>query len=325
MAFDFNYFEKEIAALDERIDELKRRAAEDNNARAAREAERLEADRDRLLQEIVVRWGPWEKTLVARHPKRPYCLDYIRLIFDEFVELHGDRRFGDDKAIVSGVARCEDMRAVVLGQQKGRDLQERQLRNFGMSKPEGYRKAMRLMSMAEKFRLPIISLVDTPAADPGVESEERGISEAIAESMMVMFSLTVPVIVVIVGEGGSGGAIGIAAGNRICMLEHSVYSVIPPEGCAAILWRDPTKSAEAAESLKLTADSAKDLGIIDQIIPEPLGGAHRDYNFIASSVKRAILESYEQLRKMSPEEIRDHRYNRFRSLGRYLEASPAKS
>ena len=317
-------FESPVLELERELDQLRAQTATPDNNLAA-EIAMLETELAATKMRIYANLTPWQRVQIARHTNRPFMLDYISLAFTDFCELHGDRLLGDDAAMPGGLARLGDHRVMVIGHQKGRNTKENLQRNFGSAHPEGYRKAMRLMSMAEKFRLPIISLVDTPAADPGVESEERGISEAIAESMMVMFSLTVPVIVVIVGEGGSGGAIGIAAGNRICMLEHSVYSVIPPEGCAAILWRDPTKSAEAAESLKLTADSAKDLGIIDQIIPEPLGGAHRDYNFIASSVKRAILESYEQLRKMSPEEIRDHRYNRFRSLGRYLEASPAKS
>ena len=259
--------------------------------------------------------GPWEKVLVARAEKRPYTLDYVTGLFTEFVELDGDRRGHVDHAIVGGPAMFEGKPVIVVGHQKGRNIQERQFRNFGMAKPEGYRKAIRLFDMAERFRMPVITFVDTPAADPGVESEGRGISEAIAAGMMKMFELTVPSVSIVIGEGGSGGAIGIAASSRVLMLEHSVYSVIPPEGCAAILWRQPERGADAAKALRLTAQSALEYGIVDEVIPEPMGGAHRDPVEVIGSVREALRRNFALLSDKDGETLRDERYAKFRAMG----------
>lgn len=309
-------FERPITELESAINQLRRLKMERGVDRS-REIAELEKERERLLKTIFSHLTPWDKVLLARHPKRPYALDYARSMCEGFMELHGDRLGFDDGAVVAGLARIGSHKIAVVGHQKGRDLRERQRRNFGMAKPEGYRKGMRIFDLAERFRLPVITLVDTPAADPGVESEARGISEAIAASMMKMFELTVPTIAVILGEGGSGGAIGFATANRVLMLEHSIYSVIPPEGCAAILWRDPSKNREASEALKLTAQSAMEMGLIDGIIPEPLGGAHRDAQTTALSVRAAILHQLEELEAKKPSELQHERYEKFRQMGIY--------
>lgn len=314
MALNVLDFEKPIAELDMNISELRRISEEEGIDRTAEIAD-LEQNRDRLIAEIFANLTPWDKTLLARHPNRPYTLDYIRTIFDDFVELHGDRLFADDNAIVGGFAFLGGKPIMVVGHQKGRDLKDRQFRNFGSAKPEGYRKAMRLMKMAEKFGRPIISFVDTPAADCSVGSEERGISEAIARNMYEMSMLKVPVVVAVVGEGGSGGAIGIAVGNKVLMQENSIYSVIPPEGCAAILWHDPSKAPEAAEALKITAQYALEYKLIDEIIQEPLGGAHRNYEVAASNVKDAVLRNLAQIEKLSSNKLIDQRYQKFRKMG----------
>jgi acetyl-CoA carboxylase carboxyl transferase subunit alpha len=277
----------------------------------------IETRRDRYIAQMYDNLGPWEKVLVARAERRPYTLDYVQSIFHHFVELDGDRLGQRDAAIVGGPAMIDGRPVMIVGHQKGRNIQERQHRNFGMAKPEGYRKAIRLFDMAERFRLPVISFVDTPAADPGVESESRGISEAIAASMFKMFELTVPTVAIVIGEGGSGGAIGIAASSRVLMQEHAVYSVIPPEGCAAILWRAPEKGADAARALRLTAGSALEFGLIDDIVPEPQGGAHREWAEAAAIVKRAILENLRSLDTLDPDAIQRQRYDKFRSMGRY--------
>ncbi len=310
-------FERPLAELDEAISELKRISDEEGVDRSE-EITALEEHRDRLADQIFSNLTPWDKTLMARHPQRPYSLDYIRAIFDDFVELHGDRLFADDKAMVGGFAFLDGKPVVVVGQQKGRDIKERQFRNFGSAKPEGYRKALRLMKMAEKFGRPIICLVDTPAADCSFGAEERGISEAIARNMMEMAVLRVPVIAVIIGEGGSGGALGIAVANRVLMQEHAVYSVIPPEGCAAILSefdRNPARAPEAADALNITAQRNLELGIIDEIIPEPKGGAHRNYEQAAAAVKSAIVKHLAELEKMKPEKLIEQRYSMFRNMG----------
>lgn len=309
-------FEKPITELENAIEELRQLAAEKGIDRS-REIAELEQQRERLLRQIFAHLKPWDKVLLARHPKRPYAMDYIRLMCESFLELHGDRLGFDDPAIVAGLARLGAYRLVVVGQQKGRDLKERQKRNFGMAKPEGYRKAMRMFQLAQKFRLPVLTLVDTPAADPGVESEARGISEAIARSMFTLFELTVPTVSVILGEGGSGGAIALAATNRVLMLEHAIYSVIPPEGCAAILWRDANRAPQAADALRLTAEDALQMGLIDLIIPEPLGAAHRDPQATALSVRTAVLQQLDELSQLDGETLREHRYQRFRQMGVY--------
>lgn len=313
-------FEKPIAELDDQIAEIKRLTAEQGEDRSE-EIAGLEADRDRLIEEVFANLTPWDKTLLARHPKRPYTLDYIRTIFDDYTELHGDRLFADDHAMIGGIATLDDRQVMFVGQQKGRDLKDRQYRNFGSARPEGYRKALRLAKAAAKFGRPIICFVDTPAADVSVGAEERGISEAIARNMMEMSVLETPIVVVVIGEGGSGGAIGIAVGDRVLMQEHSIYSVIPPEGCAAIIWRDAGKGKEAADALKLTAQGAMELGMIDEIISEPLGGAHRNMEAAAAKVKAAIVKCLDDLEKLSIPKLLDKRYKKFRSMGAYAEAA----
>lgn len=324
MALNVLDFEKPVAELDANIAELKRVSDEEGVDRSIEILE-LEEHRNLLIERIFSNLTPWDKTLLARHPSRPYSLDYIRSIFDDFVEIHGDRLYADDKAVIGGFAFLDKNPVMVIGQQKGRDLKDRQFRNFGSAKPEGYRKALRLMKMAEKFGRPIICLVDTPAADCSFGSEERGISEAIARNMRDMSILKVPVVVVVIGEGGSGGALGIAVGNRVLMQEHAVYSVIPPEGCAAILsefGRDPSRASEAAAALKITAQDALKLGVIDEIIPEPLGGAHRGFDSAAGKLKAAIVNHLSDLEKISLDELPEQRYEKFRRMGVFTDVSP---
>jgi acetyl-CoA carboxylase carboxyl transferase subunit alpha len=319
MAKNFNEWMQPLNELEEGIKRLE--AARDREtdtlkkADLAQSIDEFKRRRDNFLDVMYARLGPWEKVLVARAPKRPYTLDYINSIFDDFIELDGDRRFGADHAIVGGCATLDDQPCIVLGHQKGRNIQERQYRNFGMAKPEGYRKAIRLFEMAERFNLPVITFVDTPAADPGVESEGRGISEAIAASMLKMFELSVPSVAVIVGEGGSGGAIGIACSSRVLMQEHAIYSVIPPEGCAAILWRMPERGPEAARALRLTAQNAKDFGLIDEIVPEPKGGSDRLPFEAATIVKESLVKNLNEVKKLSGKQIREQRYQKFRQMG----------
>ncbi len=317
-------WERPLIELEEGIAKLRNHAqklAEGERADLEAKIEELEKRRDNYLDVMYSRLGPWEKVLVARAEKRPYTLDYLGALFADFVELNGDRRFGADHAIVGGPAMLDERPMMVLGHQKGRNIQERALRNFGMAKPEGYRKAIRLMDLADRFGLPVLTFVDTPAADPGVESESRGISEAIAASMYRMFELSVPTVSVIIGEGGSGGAIGIAASNRVVMLEHAIYSVIPPEGCAAILWRKPDMGPQAAAALRLTAQSALEFGLIDEIVPEPKGGAHRDPLEAAMSVRESIVRHLKDLDQMSAADLRKHRYDKFRAMGRFGSSS----
>ncbi len=311
-------FEKPIAELDDQIEQIKRLTEEEGTDRSA-EIAVLEEERDRLLEQIFSNLSPWDKTLLARHQRRPYTLDYARLIFDDYFELHGDRLFADDHAVIGGMALLDGKPVMFIGQQKGRDLRDRQYRNFGSAKPEGYRKAMRLMRLAEKFGRPIICLVDTPAADCSVGSEERGISEAIARNLMEIFTVKVPIIVAVLGEGGSGGALGIAIGDRIMMLEYSIYSVIPPEGCAAILWRDPAKGSDAAAALKITSRDALELGVIDEVIDEPLGGAHRNVEITARNLKEAIVRNLKQVSKLSTAKMLEARYQKFRNMGKFDE------
>ncbi len=307
--------EENIAKLREVVrrepDSLKRASLEKNVAE-------YESRRDRYIDVMYARLSPWEKVLVARADKRPYTLDYITNCFSDFIELQGDRRYGADHAIVGGLARLDDRPVVVMGHQKGRTIQERQLRNFGYARPEGYRKAIRLFEMAGRFRLPVVTFIDTPGADAGVEAESRGISEAIAASMMKMFELTVPSLTVIIGEGGSGGAIGIACSSKVMILEHSIYSVIAPEGCASILWRMPERGADAAKALRLTAQSALEFGLVDEIIPEPKGGAHRDPSEAFGLVRQALVESLAPLLKLKAAELKDSRYAKFRTMGAFV-------
>lgn len=312
-------WERPLIELEEGVAKLKemtrREPDEAKRADIERKVAEFEARIEKYLDVTYAKLDAWQEVLVARADKRPYTLDYVNAIFSNFVELDGDRRFGADHAIVGGTASLDGRPVMIVGHQKGRNIQERQFRNFAMAKPEGYRKAIRLMEMAERFRLPLISLVDTPAADPGVESESRGISEAIAAGMFQMFKMTVPTIAVVIGEGGSGGAIGIAAASRVLMQEHAIYSVIPPEGCAAILWRSPEKGSEAAMALKLTASKALEYELIDGIVAEPKGGAHRDPIEAAAHVKSAILSSLAELSRLAPHEIKSQRYAKFRKMG----------
>ena len=280
----------------------------------------LEARATQLRGEIYEGLGPWQRVLVARHPNRPCMLDYVERLFTGFTELHGDRRFADDKAIVTGLGYFHGRPVAIVGHQKGRDTKQKIFRNFGYAKPEGYRKAMRVMKMAEKFGQPVIVFVDTPAAYPGVESEERGVAEAIAFNLREMAMLNVPIVIVICGEGGSGGALGIAVGDRVLMQEFAVYSVIPPEGCAAILWRDAGRKMDAAVALKITAPDLLGLEIVDEIVKEPVGGAHQDYERAAELVDEAITRHLRELDAMSAEERLDTRYEKFRRMGRLGQA-----
>ncbi len=310
-------FEKPIVELEQKIDELNALAQQGLNI--GDDVAKLEGHVEQMRADIFSNLSRWQTAQVARHINRPFTLDYINHIFSDFTELHGDRNFGDDHAIVGGLARFDGQPVMVIGHQKGRDTKEKVFRNFGMPNPEGYRKALRLMQMAEQFKLPVITFVDTPGAFPGIGAEERGQAEAIARNLREMASLRTPIIVCITGEGGSGGALAIAVGDRILMLEHSVYAVISPEGCAAILWSDGTKGEQAAEALKPTARDIIKLGVIDEIVKEPIGGAHRDHLAMAVTLKAAIKRNLDELVKFSGEELVAGRYNKFRAMTRCLE------
>lgn len=305
-------FERPLLELENRISEL--RASEDPQA-ARDEIGKLEERLRRLQQKVYGGLTPWQRAQLARHPKRPHTLDFFRLLFEEFLELHGDRFFGDDKAIVGGLARFEGEPVVVIGHQKGRDTRENIARNFGMPHPEGYRKALRLMEMAAKFGKPIVTFIDTPGAYPGLGAEERGQAEAIARSLREMAGLGTPIVCVVTGEGGSGGALAIGVGNRVLMLEHAIYSVISPEGCAAILWGEASKAQEAAELMRVTAPDLLRLGVIDGIVPEPVGGAHRNWEETAENLRGPLREALRELRSRSPEALVADRYEKFRKIG----------
>jgi len=311
-------FEEEVRRLQEELDEALRKQSEaeaDHGERIAALQGQIERERRKIADGLT----PWQKVLIARHPNRPYTLDYVAHIFDEFVELHGDRRYGDDRSLVGGPALLGGKAVMVIGHQKGRTTKERQERNFGSSNPEAYRKAQRLTEMAERLGMPVISFVDTPAAQCLFEAEARGISEAIAATQLLMSGLRIPVIVAVTGEGGSGGAIGIGVGDRVLMLEHAIYSVIPPEGFAAILYKNaaPEQVQTAAALLKLTAQDALDLGVIDRIIEEPLGGAHYDGVAMAATLKKVLCEELHELLELPPDELVDLRYAKFRGMGKY--------
>jgi len=311
-------WEKPLLELEDALAKLKeaaKTAAPAERAGIEAKVEEFEHRRDHYIDVMYSRLGPWEKVLVARAEKRPYTLDYIQAIFGDFIELDGDRRFGADHAIVGGPAMLDGQPVMIVGHQKGRNIQERQFRNFGMAKPEGYRKAMRLFEMANRFGMPVITFVDTPAADPGVEAEARGISEALAASMLRMFELKVPTISVVIGEGGSGGALAIAVANTVMMQEHAIYSVIPPEGCAAILWRAPEKASQASAALRLTAQGALEFQLIDEILPEPRGGAHRDLVEAAAIVKAGITRHLKLQEAHSGADLKEMRYDKFRQMG----------
>lgn len=311
-------FEKPLVELEQKIRELKEYSTE--KVDFSTEIKKLEKKASKLREEIFTSLTRWQRTQLARHVNRPFTLDYVQHIFTDWFEVHGDRNFRDDPAIVCGFARFDGKPCCVIGHQKGRDTKEKVYRNFGMPNPEGYRKALRVMQMAEQFRLPIFTFVDTPGAFPGIGAEERGQAEAIARNLREMAALTVPVIVTVTGEGGSGGALAIAVGNRVLMMEYSVYSVISPEGCAAILWSDGTKGPQAAEALKLTATDILELGcVIDDVIPEPVGGAHNDTVLAAASVKKYLKKHLEELETLSPEQLVEQRYQKFRAMTRVEE------
>ena len=311
-------FERPILELQSKIEELKQ-LAHDERADLASEIARLERKVARLQEEVFANLTAWQRAQIARHPNRPYSLDYIRLMLTDYLELHGDRGYADDHAIAAGLARLEGMPLIVIGQQKGRDTKEKLMRNFAMAHPEGYRKALRLMQLGEKFRWPILTLVDTPGAYPGIGAEERGQAEAIARNLREMAHLPVPVVVAIVGEGGSGGALGLAVGDRILMLEYAIYSVISPEGCASILWRDPGKAPEAAAAMRITAQDLRQLGLIDHVVPEPEGGSHRNPQAMAATLKAAVMEAFAELRHVPPDRLIEQRYQKFRRMGVFEE------
>ncbi|HEX8256600.1 MAG TPA: acetyl-CoA carboxylase carboxyltransferase subunit alpha [Allosphingosinicella sp.] len=307
-------FEKPIAELDARVREL-RETAEAGELNIGAEIDRLQAKSDRMLRETYARLTPWQKTQVARHPERPHFKDYVAALVDEFVPLSGDRAFGEDQAIVGGLGKMAGRKVMLIGHEKGDDTASRLKHNFGMAKPEGYRKAVRLMQIADRFGLPVVTLVDTPGAFPGVQAEERGQAEAIARSTEQCLQLSVPLVAAVVGEGGSGGAIALAAANRVLMFEHSVYAVISPEGCASILWRTADKAAEAAEAMRVTAGDLRQLGVIDRVVPEPLGGAHRRPEDAIAALGRAVAEELDALSAMSGEQLRAERRAKFLAIG----------
>jgi len=314
----FLEFEQPIAELESRIEEL-RFVQDDSAVDIAEEIERLQAKADKLTKEIYGKLGAWQIAQVARHPQRPYTLDYVQGLFTDWHELHGDRAFADDPAIVSGFARFNGQPVLLIGHQKGRDTRDKIYRNFGMPRPEGYRKALRLMKTAEKFGFPVITFIDTPGAYPGVGAEERGQSEAIGQNLAEMSTLRVPVVCVVIGEGGSGGALAIAVGDTILMLQNAIYSVISPEGCASILWKSAEKAGEAAETLGITAPRLKALGLVDRIVNEPLGGAHRDPDAMMGNLRKAIAESLRELQNQPIDALLERRIERLMAYGRFKE------
>ena len=313
-------FEKPIAELESKISELRSCAASEHMD-FSEEIRTLDEKCEQLKRQIYGALTPWRRVMIARHPQRPYTLDYIKALCTDFIELHGDRSFSDDASVVGGLAMLENRPVVVIGHQKGRTVQESMRRNFGMPHPEGYRKALRLMKFAEKFKRPVLCFIDTPGAYPGIGAEERGQARAIAVNLMEMAALKTPMVCTIIGEGGSGGALAIGMGDRILMCENAWYSVISPEGCAAILFRDASRAPEAAAALKLTAPELKNLGIIDEVIPEPQGGAHRDIPATAQALKTALVTHLDQLQAMSLEQLLERRYQKFRSLGTWREGT----
>lgn len=311
-------FEQSIADLEAKIEAL-RFLDSSSGVNINDEITRLRAKSHRLTQSIFSSLTAWQVSQLARHPQRPYTLDYIGRMIDGFEELHGDRLYGDDAAIVSGIGRLDDVPVAVIGHQKGRDTREKVRRNFGMPRPEGYRKALRIMRLAERFRMPVITLIDTMGAYPGVGAEERGQSEAIARNLYVMSALRTPIVSAVIGEGGSGGALAVGVGDRMLMLQYATYSVISPEGCASILWKSAEKAAQAAEALGITAESLRRLGLIDEIVPEPLGGAHRDYDATAATLKEALKGAIRDLRDMPLDDLLTRRYVRLRQYGQFEE------
>ena len=311
-------FEKPIAELERKIEEM-RALDRSGNLSAAEEIEKLQAKADQLKVDIFSKLGSWERVQLARHPRRPYTLDYLARISSNFVELHGDKRFADDPAIVAGLGQISNVKTAIIGQQKGRSTKENIYRNFGSPNPEGYRKAIRVMELAAKFERPILTLIDTPGAYPGIGAEERGQAEAIAHNLFVMSALPVPIIAVVIGEGGSGGALALGVADRVMMLENSIYSVISPEGCASILYRDATKNKLAAEAMKITSKDLMELKLIDAIVPEPVGGAHSDYDAAARMLKAKVLETFDELSRKSAEDLIEGRREKFRRMGYWQE------
>lgn len=318
MKSTFLEFEQPIAELEAKIEEL-RYVQDDSAVDISEEIQRLQKKSQTLTRDIYAKLSPWQVAQVARHPQRPYTFDYVNLIFTDFEELHGDRSFSDDLSVVGGLARFNGQSVMVIGHQKGRDTKEKIQRNFGMPRPEGYRKAMRLMRLAEKFGVPVITFVDTPGAYPGIGAEERGQAEAIGRNLYVMAELTVPIVCTVIGEGGSGGALAIAVGDMVMMLQYATYSVISPEGCASILWKSADKAPEAAETLAITATRLKTLGLIDKIVSEPLGGAHRDHVATSQALKKALAEALRSLADKSPSELVAARFDRLMSYGKFRE------
>jgi acetyl-CoA carboxylase carboxyl transferase subunit alpha len=318
MNLNFLEFEQPIAELEAKIEEL-RFVGSDTEINISEEISRLQGKSRELTESIFANLNPWQVSQLSRHPQRPYTLDYIERIFTDFQELHGDRAFADDQALVGGVARLDGKPVMVIGQQKGRDTTEKLKRNFAMPRPEGYRKALRLMEMAERFKMPIFTFIDTPGAYPGIDAEERGQSEAIARNLFVMSQLKTPIICTVIGEGGSGGALAIGVGDRVLMLEYGTYSVISPEGCSTILWKSAEKAADAAVAMGITSKRLKELGLIDQIVNEPLGGAHRDVDVVALNLKNALRENLDVLESMSLDKLLDNRYQRLMQYGNFEE------
>jgi len=318
MKHSFLDFEQPIAELEAKIQEL-RYVSDDNEINISEEIARLETKSRTLTESIFSKLSSWQIAQLARHPERPYTLDYIERIFTQFEELHGDRAFGDDPAMISGIARLEGRPVMVIGQQKGRDTKEKVRRNFGMPRPEGYRKAMRLMQTAERFKMPIFTFIDTPGAYPGIDAEERGQSEAIARNLFVMSALKVPIICTVIGEGGSGGALAIGVGDRVLMLQYSTYSVISPEGCASILWKSATKAPDAAEVMGITSERLQKLNLVDKVISEPLGGAHRDVEDMAQRLKQVLLETLEEVESLGADALVPNRYQRLMQFGHFTE------
>jgi acetyl-CoA carboxylase carboxyl transferase subunit alpha len=321
MKISYLDFEKPISELEAQTLKLKETHDKNKNLDISKELSQLEGKTEKLLHEIYDNLNAWQISQVSRHPQRPYTLDYIEKLFTDFEELHGDRAFADDPAIVGGLALFEGMPVMVIGHQKGRDVKERQHRNFGMPKPEGYRKALRLYKLAEKFNVPIVTLIDTPGAYPGINAEERGQSEAIARNLYVMAELKVPIIGIVIGEGGSGGALALGVVDQLIMLQFATYSVISPEGCASILWKSADKASTAAETLGITATRLKELGLIDTILPEPLGGAHRNPNQLMETVRKSLKEHLTKLQKKSLKQLLDLRYERLLSYGKFKETA----
>ena len=317
MANHYLEFEKPIQDIDLKIIELE---ADSSSTDHSSEISMLESKKESSLIKIFSELSRWQRVQLARHPQRPFSLDYIQAICPDFVELHGDRYFGDDAAVVSGIGSIEGVKTVIIGQQKGRNTKENLFRNFGMMRPEGYRKALRIMKLAEKFKLPIISLIDTPGAYPGIGAEERGQGQAIANNLWEMSKLKVPIISVVIGEGASGGALGIAVCDRMLMLENTWFSVISPEGCASILWRDASKAPDAADAMKVAPEDLMNMGICDRIIEEPLGGAHRDFNIIAAKLKQVLLEELDSFKDVDPDSFLEQRIERYEKMGVYKES-----